>query len=156
MNPFAICHHAICTEEHQPHRTFHWRHCNVNNTFHNATKIHFTIQRSTRNNVQHTIPKITFKIWHDWNVLENCFFFNSKHWKKSNNEASEQPLNQPSHGGLSKTLHPLNHIRPKKETDKISKSVELSKSFFNNNLIAMFWHLHVRLLMFRRLICFSY
>ena len=63
------------------------------------------------------------------NVLENCFFFNSKHWKKSNNEASEQPPNQPSHGGLRKTLHPLNHIRQKK-IDKISKSVELSKSFF--------------------------
>ena len=71
------------------------------------------------------------------NVLENCFFFNSKHCKKSNNEASEQPPNQPSDGGLSKTLHTLNHIRQKK-TDKISKSVELSNSFFNNNLIAMF------------------
>ena len=57
--------------------------------------------------------------------------------KKSNDEASEQPPNQLSHGGLSKTLQPFNHIRQKK-TDKISKSIELSKSFFNNNLIAMF------------------
>ena len=50
------------------------------------------------------------------NVLENCFFFSTQNIeKKSNDEASEQPPNQPSHGTLSKTLHPPNHIRQKKK-----------------------------------------
>ena len=44
-----------------------------------------------------------------------AFFSTQNIEKKSNNEASELPPNQLGHGGLSKTLHPLNHIRQKKK-----------------------------------------
>ena len=81
MIPFAISHHAICNEEHQPHRTFHWRHCNVNNIFYNAAKIHFNVKDPLETMYSIRDQKLPLK--HDMtgssnNVLENCFFFSTQ------------------------------------------------------------------------------